>query len=356
MVDGAGMMGRNRGWKGLIGGLGLAGMTIGCQQQPTPEQLETWRQETIAQNQQLVAYHQMGEQQSAWELQITGQVDRPLALNLSELLPLATTTLKTTDPHGPKNATTVYEFQGIAIAQLLNQAGITNPVTEVTFVAFDGYRATVQLKDLQQYPILLAMKRDGKPIPRTEGGPLYLVFPYSPYPALKSQYGDPYWVFYVTNIVVGTEPAKLKISGPTSAKTLSQADFQKLPQVTLQTPVGYSQDWPVGTVTLQGVRVKDAIAIAQIPLNNTDQVMIRGKAPTDQDPKNPRWLKAQTLKECDILLVTQWDRPSQLIPARMGGPLTLAYPPSCIKSSQNERWPTFVEELVIQPADRPDQP
>jgi hypothetical protein len=178
----------------------------------------------------------------------------------------------------------------------------------------------------------------------SEGGPLYLVFPILDFPGLKPTYTSINWVFYVTNIVVGTETAQLQIGG----KSFSADRLDRLPQVTLDRPIGYRLRWPRGNVVLQGVRIQDALAAAGYPTDRA--VIVRGKAPTTRDRNQPLRLSPALLGQCDIIVAHRWGIGRQPIPARMGGPLTLAFGADCPPKLLNDRsWMTFVEALEVEP-------
>ncbi|WP_199321153.1 molybdopterin-dependent oxidoreductase [Microcoleus sp. FACHB-831] len=332
-----------------------------CTNEPTDAQLNAWRQQAIAQNAVMVAVHKKDDRWQNWELAITGQIPakEPVRLDFEKLNALATTIVKTQEPHHTSNPKAIFSFRAIPVAKLLDQLGVKSDVKEVTFVSYDAYRATVTLEDLKRYPIAIALERNGKPLSRSEGGPLYLIFPYTDYPELQIKYPDRFWAFYVTNIVVGTEQIKLRVGDSASvgqkssgksdqpSRTLDINTLDKLQQVTIEEPVGYPIGWPIGKVKLQGVRLRDAIAASGVALPEGSVVVVRGKPPVYRDPLNPSRLAAKDLRDCDILLATRWGNDRQPIPAHMGGPLTLALPASCQARDDKQRWMTFVEEIEV---------
>ncbi|MBD2303464.1 molybdopterin-dependent oxidoreductase [Nostoc sp. FACHB-87] len=334
-------------WKNLA----LTPLTIaivcvgGCTNQPTDKQLEVWRKEAIARNAEIVANNTKKAQQSQWNLVIQGETTTGKSLNFNwqQLQTLATNHLKTTDPLDILHSNEIFDFRGVPVAVLLQQFAVASHVTDVTFVSFDSYYTTLSLKDLWQYPITLAIAKNNKPIARAQGGPLYLVFPYTQYPQLKQKYDSTNWAFYVSNIIVGTEPVKLRVN----QHQVNLATLDKLPQVTLEQTVGYRISWPSGKVKLSGVRLRDIFSSFPEPLPAQGGVIIRGKAPFYEDA--PVRLATQDLSECDILLVTRWGESRELIPAKMGGPLTLAFSSQCPAKLSQSRWVTFVEELTTTP-------
>ncbi|MBE9207569.1 molybdopterin-dependent oxidoreductase [Nostoc sp. LEGE 06077] len=334
-------------WKNLA----LTPLTIaiiclgGCTNQPTDEQLEVWRTEAVARNAKIVADNAKKAQQSQWNLVIQGEtaVGKSLKLNWQQLQALATNHLKTVDPLDILHSNEIFDFRGVPVSVLLQQFAPVNDVTDVTFVSFDSYQTTLNIQDLLTYPITLAITKDNKPIARAQGGPLYLVFPYTQYPQLKQKYDTTNWAFYVSHIIVGTESVNLRIG----KHQVNLATLDQLPQVTLEQNVGYRISWPSGKVKLFGVRLRDVFSTLKEPLPQQGGVIIRGKAPFYDD--SPVRLSTKDLAECDILLVTRWGESRELIPAKMGGPVTLAFSSQCPAKISQLRWVTFVEELTPTP-------
>ena len=323
----------------------VAGLT-GCSE-PSETDLEKLRQEAIARNTAMVALQAKNKTPKDWQFVVQGQTlsPKPLSLNLSKLEALATTSVWTKEPHNTSNSNpdTIFHFRGVAISKLLEQVGVAPDVTDVTFVAHDAYRVTVSLADLQKYPIIMALERNNQKISRSEGGPLYLVFPYSQYPQLQQLYPDRFWAFYLTDMVIGTEPIKLKVG----KRILNASALNKLKPITLEESVGYRIGWPVGKVKLSGVRVRDALNAAGIKVSKGGAVIVRGKSPIYRQATKPIRLEESDIDRCNIILATHWSDERKPIPAKMGGPVTLALSSRCQTQSDDRRWVTFVESLEV---------
>ncbi|NEO99422.1 MAG: molybdopterin-dependent oxidoreductase [Symploca sp. SIO2E9] len=320
----------------------------GCTKQPTNTQLEEWHQEAITRNEEMVTTHKQNAQSnSEWQLKIEGKnlTGEQIQLSLSKLQTLVNKSIQTREPHNTTAPEAIVSFRGVPVSTLLEEFGVDTHVTEVTFVSYDGYRATVSIDDLRQYPILIALERNGKKISRFEGGPLYLVFPYTDFPQLQSKYPDRFWTFYLTNIVLGTEPIQLQVG----KGLLDQTFLEKLPQVNIEEAVGYRIGWPASKTKLHGVLVRDLLAATGLQLPKNGAVIIQGKPPVYSDAANPIRLEASELNSCDILLATHWGEDAQPIPAKMGGPVTLALSSDCQIQSGNNYWVTFVEKLEVTP-------
>lgn len=212
-------------------------------------------------------------------------------------------------------------------------------------VAIDGFRATVQIADARRYRMLLAIDADGAPIPRTAGGPIFLVHPFTESgPELREKYPDRFWAFYVTHMVVGTEAPRLDIEG----HALDRAALDKLPTTSLDGKVGWKVDWPSDAVHLRGIALVEALAAAGARLPARGRIVIRGKAPIHDDPDQPIAIDVADLEACTPMLAMRWGADEQPIPARLGGPVALAIAP-CAAVYADRLWVTFVEHITVEP-------
>lgn len=317
----------------------------GCHKQPTQAQLEQWHQEAIAQNRAILARQEQNKPKIKWQFTVQGQTltGKPVTLSESKLNALAQTSVNTTDPHHTSNSQAVLNFRGIAVSKLLDEFGVAPNVETVTFVSYDAYRATVKVSDLRKYPIILALERNQQKIARSDGGPIYLVFPKQDFPQLQEIYPDRFWAFYVTDMIVGTESIQLQVG----ERFLNAANLNKLPQYTMEETVGYRIGWPANKVKLYGVRLQDVLTSAGLQLPGRGAIIVRGKSPIYHDLTNPIRIEASDVKRCNILLATHWGEERKPIPAKMGGPVTLAFSSTCQSPSDNRRWVTFVEKIEL---------
>ncbi|GAX40425.1 hypothetical protein NIES4075_13900 [Tolypothrix sp. NIES-4075] len=315
-----------------------------CTTNPTDAQLKAWRKQASDRNAQIVAANTNKEKPSQWNLEIQGETatGKPVELNWQQLHVLATEQVKTPDPTNIIQPNQVFDFRGIKVATLIKQFGVASDVSDVTFVGFDSYHTTILLQDLQAYPIILAIAKNNKPIKRDEGGPIYLVFPFAQYPQLRQKYNETNWAFYVSHMIFGTEKARVRVN----KRELDLATLDKLPQVTINETVGYRLGWSSGKVKLHGVRLRDVLKFAGEKLPEQGKVKIRGKARFYDDAANLVRLSYSEMRECDVILATKWGNERQLIPAKMGGPVTLAFGSQCPSKTNQTHWVKFVEELT----------
>ena len=187
--------------------------------------------------------------------------------------------------------------------------------------------------------MLLAIQADGAPIPSARGGPIYLVHPWSESPQIRDVYVDRFWAFYVTHVVVGTEAPHLVVGG-------KPVDLDKLEPHAWDDHVGFKVEWPAGVVHLRGAYLADALAAAGVALPAGGRVIVHGKAPVFDDPKQPVEFLVDDLPRCKPLLATRWGNDEALIPARLGGPIVLAIAP-CGEHAGAHYWVTFVERIEV---------
>jgi hypothetical protein len=274
-------------------------------------------------------------------LTISGQLGAPGAtLAWPELERLATTTITTMDVQQPARTTPIV-FRGVAVRDLLDRFHASPGATEVTAVSIDGFRATFAAADARAHPVLLAIEADGAPIPQARGGPIYLVYPDD----LHSAYIDRFWAFYVTDLVVGTEPAHLDVAG----HALDAAALAALPTRARDGNVGFHVEWPAGDVHLRGVDLAAAIAAAGVALPPHGHVVVHGKAFANDDPKSPVSIAVDDLAACRPLLAMQTGADDHPITARFGGPIALALEPCGARYASSRYWVTFVQRIEVAP-------
>lgn len=84
-------------------------------------------------------------------------------------------------------------FEGVALKDLMTRVDASGDT--VVAIALNDYRTTIPLADFYERGAILAIKRDGKYMPISDKGPLFIIYPYDSDPALQSQkyYGRSVW-------------------------------------------------------------------------------------------------------------------------------------------------------------------
>jgi hypothetical protein len=113
--------------------------------------------------------------ENEWRLQVTGLVDNPLNLTLSEIAEMPATTVQATIYCVGSSTQIVDEgnWTGVKLGFLLKEAGISPTATKVAFHALDGYSTDLSLGAANQPNVIVAYEKDGIPV----GGTLRLVTP-----------------------------------------------------------------------------------------------------------------------------------------------------------------------------------
>jgi DMSO/TMAO reductase YedYZ molybdopterin-dependent catalytic subunit len=68
-------------------------------------------------------------------------------------------------------------FRGIRVRDLAERAGVHPTARHVIFEAAHGYTSNVPLREALAPDVLIAHELDGRPLPRTHGGPARAVVP-----------------------------------------------------------------------------------------------------------------------------------------------------------------------------------
>jgi hypothetical protein len=332
-----------------------AGVSVcSCERAPGAQELARLRAEAQAANSVRVTEMERDPRShrpdslDGWRLGVFGPGGQAGDLDGKALDSLATDEVVTVSPQRQLFPGGPVHFRTIPIRALLEKffAGVAwSDDQTITFLCDDGFRVTVALKDVLAYPIGLAVAHDGHLLRRSECGPLYLVFPHTQYPELVDKYPDGSWAFYVTSMIVGTEPARVRVVG---GRTLDADALRALPRRTLTRRVLYKLGWPVGEVRLTGVAVRDVLEAAGVHLGRRGGVVVRGKAPVHRNPFDPRRIEAEYVLDDDVLLAMAWGADAP-IGARAGGPIALAFPRALDGVYGKRYWLTFVEELEVVP-------
>jgi DMSO/TMAO reductase YedYZ molybdopterin-dependent catalytic subunit len=95
-------------------------------------------------------------------LQITGQVSNPLNITFSQLQTYTPLTLQLTlssSSHASDNG--VFNYTGVTLSTLLEQAKVSANATSVYLHASDGYGTTISMQDAMTQDTIIAYQKDG---------------------------------------------------------------------------------------------------------------------------------------------------------------------------------------------------
>jgi hypothetical protein len=121
--------------------------------------------------------------------------ERAASFDLAMLEALGTRTVTADYPQGGPLRT----FEGPLLRDVLKAVGATGRVVRVA--ALDGYFQEIDIQELEQWPVLLAVRQDGAYLALGGFGPTRIVYPRRDVPALADR-NDEKWVWAVVHIDV----------------------------------------------------------------------------------------------------------------------------------------------------------
>lgn len=286
--------------------------------------------------------HEGDDERAAWTLELVGRDGVSEVLPFRAIASLPHTEVTTIEPDEAAHHALVH-FAGVRISDLVHRTHDGDHAADVTLLASDGFRATLQMEDVRLFPALLATDADGSPLGRDHGGPLYSVLPITQHPQLAERYTSSSWVFYVTHVIVGTAPPAVRVG----ERVVSASELAGLPVVSLSAVVGYRTGWPSEPVLVHGVRVRDVLTLAGVTVNGSDRVQVLSRAVITHSAERPTLLSGADVLAEDVILALSYGESVEPIPSRLGGPVTLAFPPGVAEHLTDHDWLTFVNELSM---------
>ena len=94
----------------------------------------------------------------------------------------------------------VSAFEGPLLCELLARLGAEG--TELRAKAINDYVVDIPIADCERYPVILALKRDGKALSRRDMGPIWIVYPRDDFPELQLETINARWVWQLIEIEV----------------------------------------------------------------------------------------------------------------------------------------------------------
>jgi hypothetical protein len=113
-------------------------------------------------------------------ISVTNQGDAA-RLDRDQLLGWGVDELRTTTPFTDGVST----FTGVLGSRLLDGLGARGSGLRAS--ALNDYTIEIPIAELRQYPVLLALDRDGQPLSVRHRGPIWLVYPWSDFPELDDR-------------------------------------------------------------------------------------------------------------------------------------------------------------------------
>jgi DMSO/TMAO reductase YedYZ molybdopterin-dependent catalytic subunit len=112
-----------------------------------------------------------------WRLRVHGEVEKPMSLGFAELLKLPQSSYAA-DVHCVTGWSVLgAQWKGVRVSELAERAQVKKRARYVIFEAAHGYTANLPLRDALKPNVTVAHRLEGKPLPRTHGGPVRAVVP-----------------------------------------------------------------------------------------------------------------------------------------------------------------------------------
>jgi hypothetical protein len=117
-------------------------------------------------------------------------------LDRAMLEEIGTTKLKTSTAWTTGEA----EFEGVLARDLLDALGAEG--TLVVATALNDYVVSIPLRELYDYPVLLALKMNGEYLELRDKGPIWIVYPRDQFSELRNSMVDKKWVWQLSELEV----------------------------------------------------------------------------------------------------------------------------------------------------------
>ncbi|UXY16253.1 molybdopterin-dependent oxidoreductase [Chitiniphilus purpureus] len=108
-----------------------------------------------------------------------GKARAPLVFDEATLRALPQHTFTVATPWHPR----AQRFEGPLLRDVLAAAGAAGQTLSLR--ALNDYVITIPLEDAEQYDVILARKRNGKPMTVRDKGPLFVIYPFHQHPELR---------------------------------------------------------------------------------------------------------------------------------------------------------------------------
>ncbi len=119
------------------------------------------------------------ENVNAYTLSIKGNVDNPQEIELSQLQSYPTLTIQITLSSSSRPSENgVFNYTGVTLKSLLEQANVSSNASSVYIQAVDGYGTTISIQEAMDSNTLLAYEKDGMLLENLKDGgegPLRLI-------------------------------------------------------------------------------------------------------------------------------------------------------------------------------------
>ena len=89
-------------------------------------------------------------------------------------------------------------FSGVRGSKILDAVGASGSV--IVARAINDYKVEIPVSEIHQYPILFALKQDGRYMRVRDKGPIWIVYPRETYPELDTEQYKDRWIWQLESI------------------------------------------------------------------------------------------------------------------------------------------------------------
>ncbi len=89
-------------------------------------------------------------------------------------------------------------FSGVLGSRILDAVGARGD--EIVARAINDYQVTIPVSDLRRYPILFALKQDGRYMRVRDKGPIWVIYPRESHPELDNEETKQKWIWQLSSI------------------------------------------------------------------------------------------------------------------------------------------------------------
>ena len=94
----------------------------------------------------------------------------------------------------------VPEFEGVPARKVMEAVGARG--TTVIASALNDYQAEIPVSDFADYPVLFALKMDGRDLTVRDRGPIWIVYPRDDFSELRNERVNARWVWQLNGLTV----------------------------------------------------------------------------------------------------------------------------------------------------------
>jgi hypothetical protein len=91
------------------------------------------------------------------------------------------------------------EFVGVPVRKLMQAVGARGKTVMAS--ALDNYHVQIPMSDFEQYPVLFALRMEGKEL-NSDRGPIWIVYPRDNFPQLQNESVDARWIWQLSKLTV----------------------------------------------------------------------------------------------------------------------------------------------------------